>query len=122
MDKIDKTEKVKSTSFLGKIIAITIDRPLHSKHPKYDWLYELNYGFVQNTIADDGEELDAYIIGIDKPLEEFIGKCIAIIHRTNDNDDKLVIVPNGMNLTDEEIKSATLFQEQFFKSEIIRKI
>ena len=38
-----------------------------------------------------------------EPVEEFEGKCIAIIHRTNDNDDKLVIVPIGKNHSDDAI-------------------
>lgn len=37
--------------------------------------------------------MDSYVLGIYEPLETFTGKCIAIIHRTNDNDDKLVVVP-----------------------------
>ena len=73
--------------FLNQIVTVKIDRPLNSKHPKFDMIYEVNYGFVPNTIAPDGEELDVYVLGIDKPLEEFTGRCIAIIHRTNDSDD-----------------------------------
>ena len=76
----------KTTDYLGKIVTITIDRPLHSKHPKHDFIYELNYGFVPNTMAPDGEELDAYVIGSDIPLKKFTGLCIAVIHRTNDNE------------------------------------
>jgi len=46
---------------------------------------------------------------------------IAIIHRTNDNDDKLIIAPENKNYTDEQIKALTEFQEQYFESVIIRK-
>ena len=80
----------------------------------------MNYGFVPNTISGDGEELDCYVWGIDKPIDNFEGKCIAVIHRTNDNDDKLIVVPEGKNYTDEEIRKLTNFQEQYFESEIIR--
>lgn len=110
----------KATDFLGKIVTITIDRPLYSKHPKHDFVYELNYGFVPNTIAPDGEELDAYVIGPNLPIKTFKGICIAVIHRTNDDDDKLVVVPENTNVADDEIRSVTHFQEQFFKSKIIR--
>ena len=110
----------KATDYLDKIVTITIDRPLHSKHPKHDFVYELNYGFVPNSIAPDGEELDAYVIGPNLPLNTFRGICIAVIHRTNDDDDKLVVVPENIKVTDDEICSATNFQEKFFKSEIIR--
>ena len=109
-----------SIKYLNKTVTVKIDRPLGSKHPDWDLIYEVNYGFIPNTISDDGEELDCYVLGVDKPLDSFTGKCIAIIHRTNDNDDKLIIVPDGMNFTDEEIRNLTNFQEKYFKSIIIR--
>jgi len=109
-----------SIKYLNKTITVKIDRPLGSKHPDWDLIYEVNYGYVPNTISGDGEELDCYVLGVDKPLDNFTGKCIAIIHRINDNDDKLIIVPEGMNFTDEEIRDLTNFQEKYFKSIIIR--
>jgi len=112
-----------STPYLGKIITVKIDRPLGSIHPKHGYVYEVNYGFVPNTIAPDGEELDAYVLGVDEPLETFTGKCIAVIYRTNDDDDKLIVVPEDeLEMTDEEIRQATNFQEKWFESVIIRRI
>ena len=87
---------------------------------KYGFVYEVNYSYIQNTVSGDGEELDAYVLGIDKPLKEFTGRCVAIIHRTNDNDDKLVVVPDGLKVTNQFIEQKTKFQEQWFKHEIIR--
>ena len=106
--------------FLNKTLKVTIDRPLGSKHPKHGFIYPVNYGYVPNTISGDGEELDAYVLGIYEPLETFTGKCIAIIHRTNDNDDKLIIVPEIKEYSDDAINALTEFQEQYFKHEIIR--
>lgn len=107
--------------FIGKRTTIKIDRPLGSVHPKYpDFIYPVNYGFVPDTKAPDGEEIDAYVLGVKEPLDDFFGICIAIIHRTDDNDDKLVVVPEGMTLSDGDIRAATDFQERFFMSEIIR--
>ena len=82
-----------SKDFLDKLVDVVIDRPLGSRHSeKYpNHIYPVNYGYVPNTISGDNEELDCYILGIFEPLETFRGKCIAIIHRTNDNDDKLMI-------------------------------
>lgn len=109
-----------SIEFLNKIVNVKIDRPLGSRHPKHDFIYPVNYGYVPNTVSGDGEELDAYILGIDEPIENFTGKCIAIIHRTNDDDDKLIVVPENENFTDEQIRELTNFQEKFFTSEIFR--
>ena len=111
---------MKSKDYLGKIVNVTMDRPLGSKHPKHGFIYPVNYGYIPNTISGDGEELDAYVLGVHNPLETFEGKVIAIIHRLNDNDDKLVVVPQDKNYTNDQIIALTEFQERFFKSEIIR--
>ena len=106
--------------YLDKTLEVKIDRPLGSKHPKHSFIYPINYGYVPNTISGDGEELDCYVLGIYKPIETFKGKCIAIIHRLNDNDDKLIIAPENKSFSNNEIRVLTEFQEQYFKSEIIR--
>ena len=106
--------------YLNKFVKVIIDRPLGSVHPEYPNLFYLvNYGYVSGTTSGDGEELDCYVLGEYVPLKEYKGKCIAIIHR-KDNDDKLVIVPENKNFTDNEIRLLTDFQERFFEIEIIR--
>lgn len=109
-----------SKEYLDKLITVKMDRMLGAKHPKHGFLYLLNYGYIPGTISGDGEEIDAYVLGVFEPVEEFTGKVIAIIHRTNDNDDKLVVAPQNVNYTDEQIKALTEFQERFFESIIIR--
>ncbi len=107
-------------AFLGSMVTVHMDRPMHSLHPKWGFPYELNYGFVPDTLAPDGDEIDAYVLGVAEPLEEFTGVCVAVIHRTDDDDDKLVVVPPGVRVSDEEIRLATRFQEQYFTSVIVR--
>ena len=109
-----------SYGYIGKKVTVHIDRPLNSKHPKHGFIYQVNYGYIPNTVSGDGEELDCYVLGVNEPLESFEGECIAVIHRTNDDDDKLIIVPIGRSFSNEEIRKLTYFQEQFFESEIIR--
>lgn len=109
-----------SKEYIGKIVNIKMDRPLGSKHPKHGFIYPVNYGFVPNTISGDGEELDCYLLGVFEPVEEYQGRCIAIIHRINDNDDKLVIAPVGKDYTNDAIDALVEFQERFFEHEIIR--
>ena len=110
-----------ASDYLDKNVSVILDRPLGSKHPKYDFIYPVNYGYVPDTVSGDGEELDAYVLGIDVPLEKFAGKCIAVIHRTDDNDDKLVIVSAEVDLSDAEIEEAVRFQEKWFHHIIIRR-
>ncbi len=76
-------------------------------------------GFVPGVMAPDGEELDAYVVGAFEPLEEFEGRCIGVIHRLDDDDDKLVVAPDGKGYSKEQILALTEFQERFFKSECI---
>ena len=104
---------------IGSKVKVIIDRPLGTYHPKHkDIFYIVNYGYVEGIIAPDGEEQDAYILGIDKPFKEFIGVVIAIIHRLNDIEDKWVVAPEGIKFTKEEIMEKVEFQEKYFNVEI----
>ena len=109
-----------SREFLGKIVDVEIDRKMGSTHPKHGFIYPVNYGFIPNTVSGDGEELDAYVLGVFKPVEKFKGRVVAIIKRTNDDDDKLVVCPDDKNYSDEQIDALTEFQEQWFKHIILR--
>lgn len=106
--------------YLGRQVTVHIDRPMGSKHPKHDFHYPVNYGYLPGTIAPDGEEIDAYVMGVYIPVESFTGICIAIIQRDDDEDDKLVVVPEGRYYSDDQIRAFTEFQERFFNSKIVR--
>lgn len=108
------------TSYFGQILRVTIDRPLGSSHPQRGFVYPVNYGYLPGVPAADGEDLDAYVLGIDEPLVSFVGVCIAVIHRLNDDDDKLVLAPAGWIFSDDQIRLATDFQEKWFRSVILR--
>lgn len=112
---------INALGYLGQKVNVVIDRPLGSKHPKHDFTYVVNYGYIPNTKSADGEAQDVYVLGINKPIEKIIGVCIAVIHRTNDKDDKLVVTPNGEDLSDKEIEKFIEFQEKYFKHVILRK-
>lgn len=105
---------------IGNVVKVIVDRPLGSFHPDHkDIFYSVNYGYVPGVIAPDGEEQDAYILGVDEPVSEFTGRVIAIIHRLDDVEDKWVVAPENASFTKEEIKAQTAFQEQYFKIEIM---
>ena len=104
---------------LGTVVKVIVDRPLGTYHPKYkDIYYPVNYGYIEGIMAGDGEEQDAYILGVNEPIKEFTGKIIAIIHRFDDAEEKLVVVPEGATFSKDEIMQQVNFQEQFFKIEI----
>ena len=113
-------EKANAKDYLGKEVTVEIDRPLGSRHPKHGFMYMLNYGYIPNTVSGDGEELDAYLVGEFEPVPTSNGKVIAVIHRTNDDDDKLVVSKDGKDYSDDAIRALTEFQEKYFESEILR--
>lgn len=105
---------------LGKSVTVIVDRPLGTTHPNHkDIIYPVNYGYIENLFAGDGEEQDAYILGVDERIDCFRGTVIAIIHRLDDVEDKLVVAPDNMKFTSKEIMKKVHFQEQYFETEII---
>ncbi len=109
-----------ATQFLNQLVTVRIDRPLGSRHPQWNSIYPLNYGYVPGTEAPDGDELDAYVLGVFEPINTFTGRCTAVLHRLNDDDDKLILVPEGQDYTDDQILALVEFQERFYQSTIIR--
>ena len=95
---------MENKEYIGKIVTVKMDRPLVMAHPKHGFIYPVNYGYIPGTVSGDGEELDAYVLGDHKPIDEFTGRVVAIIHRINDNDDKLVVMRDGRNYSDEQIR------------------
>lgn len=107
-------------SLLGKTADVQIDRPVGYIHHTNGLTlrYPINYGFLPGVMAGDGDEQDAYILGVDEPLEHFTGTVIAAIRRADDNEDKLVVAPEGMRFSEAEISEATWFVEQYFSSTV----
>ena len=104
---------------IGKKVKVIIDRPLGTYHPKHkDIFYSVNYGYIEGIIAPDGEEQDAYVLGVSEPVSEFTGKIIAIIKRLDDVEEKWVVAPENMTFTKDEIMKQVEFQEKYFKTEI----
>lgn len=104
---------------IGDIVKVMVDRPIGSYHPRHkDIYYPINYGYVEGVMAPDGEEQDAYILGINEPVKEYVGKVIAIVHRFDDIEEKWIVAPKNVSFTLDEIMEQVKFQEQYFKSEI----
>lgn len=105
--------------YLGQTVTIKIDRPKGSTHPQYpNIIYPINYGYIPGTKGTDGEEVDVYLLGVDKPVQEYTAKVIAVVYRTDDSEDKLVAAPVGMNFHAAQIRKAIHFQERFFRTRI----
>ena len=109
------------SEYLGKEVHIDIDRPIGYIHKKekYSLHYTINYGYIKDVLGGDGEDLDVYLMGVNDPVDKYDCKIIAAIRRKNDIEDKLVAAPLGMNFSEEQIKAAVDFQEQYYNSFII---
>lgn len=112
-----QTRRSRMQALLGMTVHVVIDRPIGYLHG--DILYPVNYGYIPGMEGGDGEEQDAYILGIDTPLTEFDGMVIGVVMRKNDCEDKLVVAPKGMELHQGQIAEAVRFQEQYFDTYII---
>lgn len=105
---------------IGRVVSGHIDRPMGSRHPREDFLYPVNYGYVDDVPAMDGDMQDVYFLGVDRPVDTFTGRVIAVYHRFDDIEDKWIVTPEGVNLSDEEILRQIQFQEQFFHGQLCR--
>lgn len=114
MGKVDKSAL---TIYLNHQVKVTMDRPLGSQHPKYDMVYPINYGYLENTVSGDLQPIDAYVIDQEQALESYEGKVIAIVFRADDIEDKLVV--SNQSFSKEQIYEKIKFTEQYFKSSII---
>lgn len=114
---MDDRRKEIIESYLGKTVHIVVDRPIGYVHG--DLVYPVNYGYIPNATAGDGEEQDAYILGVDTPLDSFTGRVIGAVCRNNDCEDKLVVAPEGVQFHQGQIAEAVRFQEQYFDTYIL---
>ena len=107
-------------SYLGKTVSIEIDRPIGYVHRKGEktLVYPINYGFIPGVPGGDDEELDVFLVGVDEPVSSFTGEIIAIVYRSNDVEDKLVMAPAGCTFSAEQIAAAISFQEKYYRSTV----
>lgn len=111
----------KLEKLIGQEVVVYVDRPLGSVHPKHrNIIYPVNYGYIKDIVAPDGDYQDAYLLGINFPVISTKGKVYAIVEREDDIEDKLVVVAGEREYTTEEIREQISFQEQYFKSKIKR--
>ena len=106
--------------YLGKTVDIVIDRPIGFHHVTkgIHLHYTVNYGYLPGVLGGDGEEQDVYVLGVKEPLETFRGKIIAVIRRRDDNEDKFVAAPEGMEFHQGQIMEQIHFVEKYFDSRI----
>ena len=108
-------------AMIGQKVPIVIDRPVGFVHRTgaYETVYPVNYGYLPGVLGGDGEEQDAYLLGVSEPVAEADAVVIGVVRRRNDAEDKLIAAPEGVVFTKEQIAAAVRFQEQWFDTEIL---
>ena len=88
---------------LEKLVAdskVTIDRPKGSRHPRnQDVVYPMDYGFLEETSANDGDGIDIWIGSRPQPKVEGIITTVDLFKR--DAEIKILY-----GCTDQEITTA----------------
>ena len=120
MDMTLKERHDQVEGYLGKEISIEIDRPIGYVHHKGEktLVYPINYGYIPGVLGGDGEELDVFLVGVDTPVETYTGRIVGIVYRADDVEDKLIMAPEGVSFTAEEMARAVYFQEKYYKTTI----
>lgn len=104
-----------ASEWIGRRILAIIDRPLGTSHPRWPGIvYLVNYGYVPGTLSGDGKPVDVYIVGEDRALDEVAAFVVAIVHREDDNEDKLVAAVSMRTITPDDIMKQVQFVEQYF--------
>ncbi len=76
---------------------IIIDRPKGTAHPKYpDFIYDLDYGYLNNTSSMDGSGIDVWVGSAEKKVNAVI--CTVDLMK-KDSEIKILI-----GCTEEELK------------------
>lgn len=105
---------------LGKVINVIVEHTIGEPHSLYpDIQYLCNYGYVEEVLKNEGEFQNAYIYGVDEPINSFEGIVIAIIYRKGFDDAQWVVSKVGQTIKHDEIKKLVGFQEQFYETQFI---
>ncbi|HUQ39353.1 MAG TPA: inorganic diphosphatase [Acidimicrobiales bacterium] len=107
-------------AWLGRHVQVSIDRPLGSLHPVHGHVHPVNYGFIPGTMADDGSEVDAYLLGPTEAVASGAGVVVAIVHRLDDVEDKLLVLADGHSpIRSDDLMGLVDFQERWYDTRLI---
>ena len=83
-------EYISGKEALGKKVTVIVDHPYGSFHPILpDVVYTCNYGYVD--ALDEEEFQNAYVYGIQEPIDTFTGFVIAIIYHRDETETRWVV-------------------------------
>lgn len=118
---VSEMEYLCDKNILGKKVTVIVDRPYGSIHlTLQDVVYPYNSGYVLNqTMMEDAEFQDAYIVGVEEPIEKFTGYVIGIVYHKDAVTSKWIVAPAGMNINKDAIIQLLAIEEQFYDTRFI---
>lgn len=104
---------------LGKEVTVVVDHPYGSAHLIYpDTDYPCNMGYVEDLVQEKELFQEAYIYGVNEPVETFKGKVIGIIYYKDDVISKW-IVSKEENVNHQEVIDTIGPLEQYLDTKIL---
>ncbi len=95
---------------------IIIDRPKGTHHPKYpDFIYKVDYGYLQNTSSMDGSGVDVWVGSAEKKIDAII--CTVDLIK-KDSEIKILI---GCTEEEKAIILETHNETDFMKGVLVRR-
>ncbi len=106
---------------IGEKVTVVIDRPYGSFHPTLsDVVYPYNYGYIEQDLSKDELSFqDAYVIGVEEPLDKFTGYVIGIIYHKDDATSRWIVAPAGLSVDKDAIIQLLGIEEQFYETRFI---
>ena len=96
-------------SLIDKEVNVIVDKPYGSLHSFYpDEIYTCNGGYV--LIDDDYYE--AYVYGINEPVDDYQGKVIGIIY--HEDNSEYLIVSKDLNYDKNDVINTIAFEQQHY--------
>ena len=95
---------------------IVIDRPKGTAHPKFpDFIYKVDYGYLQNTSSMDGEGIDVWVGTGEKKIDAIM--CIVDVMK-KDSEIKILL---GCTEEEKEVVYATHNETPYMKGILLRR-
>lgn len=110
----------KLREMIGKEVVVYVDKPIGYQEEN-NGTYSINCGYLKQYLNHLEEKQEAYVLGVNKPVNTFKGKVIGIVNRKDDNRDILLIAPKNSKMKTSDINKSIYFKEKNYNHKIIRK-
>ena len=106
-------KSIKDSDIYNKPIEVVVDSLYKEEvRNKFDLPLNTNYGYVEGLLDENGKPIRAYVIGLTIPVIYAQGYVSAVITYKDGRATKLVVSPENMLFTRDQIREIIEFNEQ----------